>query len=211
MLKLNATKREKTQKAEDIRKNGFIPAVFYGPKETSQSISISYSEFEKTFREAGESTIVTLKVDGTEHDTLIHDIEYHPVQGTFTHIDFYVVEKGKKVQVAVALEFEGVSDAEKSLGGTLVKVMHEIEIEAMPKDLPKEVKVDISRLVDFDSKIFASDIVLTSGVTLLTDPEEVVALVQAPNEESEEETPAVDISEIEVEKKGKKEEEDTTE
>jgi len=208
MLKLNVSKREKTEKVDLIRTEGLIPAVFYGPKEVAQSIKILYADFEKALKEAGESTIVTLVVDGEEHETLIHEVDFHPVKGTISHVDFYVVEKGKKVSVNVALEFEGESPAEKTLGGTLTKVMHEIEIEALPKNLPHGLIVDISSLVDFDSQIHASDIKLPEGVELITDPEEVVALVQAPREEEPDEAPeAVDMSSIEVEKKGKKEEE----
>jgi large subunit ribosomal protein L25 len=206
MLKLKVLKREALEKPEEIRLAGFIPAVFYGPKEAAQSIKIIYPDFEKAFKEAGESTVVTLEIDGHEHETLIHDVSYHPVRGTISHIDFYVIEKGKKVHVNVPLEFTGVSPAEKTLGGTLVKVMYEIEIEAMPKDLPHEIVVDISSLVDFDSQIHASDIILPSGVVLVSEPEEVIALVQAANEEVDAPVEAVDISAIEVEKKGKKEE-----
>ncbi|MEN9921101.1 MAG: hypothetical protein RLZZ517_79 [Candidatus Parcubacteria bacterium] len=206
MLKLKAVKRDAVEKPEDIRAAGSIPAVFYGPKEASQSITISAVEFDKVFKEAGESTVVVLDVDGAEHETLIHDVAYHPVRGTISHVDFYVIEKGKKVQVAVELEFVGVSSAEKTLGGILVKVMHEVEIEAMPKDLPHTIEVSIDSLVDFDSKITAGDITLPAGVTLVTDAEEVVALVQEAKEESDEPAQTVDISAIEVEKKGKKEE-----
>jgi large subunit ribosomal protein L25 len=206
MLKLKAVKRDAVEKPEDIRAAGSIPAVFYGPKEASQSITISAVEFDKVFKEAGESTVVVLDVDGAEHETLIHDVAYHPVRGTIAHVDFYVIEKGKKVQVNVELVFEGISPAEKTLGGTLVKVMHEVEIEAMPKDLPHEIIVSVESLVDFDSKITAGDIVMPAGVTLLTDPEEVVALAQEAKEESDEPVQSVDITSIEVEKKGKKEE-----
>jgi large subunit ribosomal protein L25 len=206
MLKLKVLKRDALEKPEEIRLAGFIPAVFYGPKEAAQSIKIVYPDFEKAFKEAGESTVVTLEIDGHEHETLIHDVSYHPVRGTISHIDFYVIEKGKKVQVNVPLEFTGVAPAEKTLGGTLVKVMYEIEIEAMPKDLPHEIVVDISSLVDFDSQIHASDIILPSGVSLISEPEEVIALVQAANDEVDAPVEAVDISSIEVEKKGKKEE-----
>ena len=207
MLKLNALKRDAVEKPEDVRESGYIPAVFYGPKEAAQSVKILASEFEKAFKEAGESTVVVLDVEGTQHETLIHDVAYHPVRGNIFHIDFYVIEKGKKVQVNVPLEFTGVAPAEKTLGGTLVKVMYEVEIEAMPKDLPHEIMVDISSLVDFESQIHASDLVLPSGVTLITEADEVIALVQEANEE-EPETPAeaIDIASIEVEKKGKKEE-----
>ncbi len=206
MLKLKVSKRESSEKTEEVRAAGLIPAVLYGPKEAPQSIKVVVSEFEKAFRDAGESTIVTLEIDGTEHETLIHDVDFHPVKGSVQHIDFYVVEKGKKVTVNVPLEFTGVAPAEKTLGGTLIKVMHEVEIEAMPKDLPHEIEVDISTLVDFESQIHASDIKLPSGVELVTDAEEVVALVQEAKEESDEPVAAVDISSIEVEKKGKKEE-----
>lgn len=206
MLKLKAVKRDVAEKPEEIRESGAIPAVFYGPKESSQAITVKALEFDKVFKEAGESTVVVLEVDGTEHETLIHDVAYHPVRGTVSHVDFYVIEKGKKVQVNVELTFEGVSPAEKTLGGTLVKVMHEVEIEAMPKDLPHEIVVSVESLVDFDSKITAGDIVMPAGVTLLTDPEEVVALVQEAREESDEPSAPIDISSIEVEKKGKKEE-----
>lgn len=206
MLKLTVSKRDTTKEPEELRNSGIIPAVFYGPKETAQSIQMVYADFEKIFKSAGESTIVNLDLEGKTLETLIHDVSYHPVRGTISHVDFYVVEKGKKVQVNIPLEFVGVSPAEKSLGGTLVKVMHELEIEAMPAQLPQHIDVDISVLVDFDSQIHASDIVLPTGVELVSGPEEVVALVQEPKEESDEPVAAIDISTIAVEKKGKKEE-----
>lgn len=206
MLKLKVLKRDGTEKPEEIRESGYIPAVFYGPKEGAQSIKILYADFEKAFKSAGESTVVVLELDGEEHETLIHDISYHPVKGNISHVDFYVIEKGKKVQVNVELEFVGVAPAEKVMGGTLVKVMHEIEIEAMPKDLPHSIEVDISVLADFEAQIHASGIKLPNGVVLLSDPEEVVALVQEVVEEAETPVEAVDIASIEVEKKGKKEE-----
>lgn len=211
MLKLKAVKRNIAEKPEDVRASGSIPAVFYGPKEDSQAITIVGAEFGKVFKEAGESAIVILDVEGTEHETLIHDVSFHPVKGNVDHVDFYVVEKGKKVQVHVPLEFIGVSPAEKTLGGTLIKVMHEVEIEAMPKDLPQQIEVSIESLVDFDSKITAADVSLPTGVTLIADPEEVIALVQEVKEEAEVPVEAVDISSIEVEKKGKKEESEESE
>ncbi len=204
MLKLKVLKREKTEKTDEVRAAGYVPAVFYGPKEAATSIKVIYSEFEKALKDAGESTIVTLECDGEMHESLIHAVEYHPVRGTINHADFYVVEKGKKVQVGVPLVFEGIAPAEKNLGGILGKILHEVEIEAMPKDLPHEIVVDISSMVDFESKILASDLKLPSGVELVTDAEEVIAVMQEAKEEDAESTP-IDIASIEVEKKGKKE------
>jgi len=183
-----------------------IPAVFYGPKESSTSISIKESDFKKIWKEAGESTIVVLKNGDTEHEVLIQDVDFHPVTDVARHVDFYVIEKGKKLQVKVPLEFVGVAPAVKDLGGTLVKVLHELEIEAMPKDLPHDIKVDTAKLENLESQILAKDLVLPSGVSLVENPEEVVAAVAVAKEEVEE--PAKTIEDIEiVGQKGKKEEE----
>lgn len=211
MTTLEFTKKTEGISNEEIRKNGGVPAVFYGPKEATQSISVDEIKFMKVYEEAGESSVVTLKGAGEDHEVLIHDIQFDPIKGRPLHVDFYVIEKGKKVAVDVPLEFEGVAPAEKTLGGVLVKVLHEVEIEAMPKDLPHEIKVDISSLVDFDAVIHAKDLILPAGVELITDPEETVALVQEPKDEEEEPAEAPDLSKIEVEAKGKKEEEASTE
>jgi large subunit ribosomal protein L25 len=207
-ISLKAIKREKNEKLPTIRKAGNIPAVFYGPKEPTTSISLSEIEFVKAWKKAGESSIIALEADGEMHDALIHEVDVDPVTGKVRHADFYIVEKGKKVQVHVPITFEGDAPAVKELAGTLTKVLHELEIEAKPADLPHDVTVSLESLVDFESRITAKDIKLPAGVTLITDPEEVVALVSLAKEEVEEEVP-VDLSAIEISvEKGKKEEEE---
>jgi len=208
MLKLITQKREGGKTVEDAK----IPAVFYGPKAESTPIWVNEIELLKVWKAAGESTVVTLSLDGVDHDTLIHDIDREPVRGKIRHVDFYVLEKGKKVEIAIPLEFVGVSEAIKTLGGSLVKVLHEVEVEAMPKDLPHNLEVDISSLVDFESKIIAGDIKLPAGVTLKTDAEEVIALVAEAKEEEVEAPAELDMSAIEVtDQKGKKEEDESAE
>lgn len=207
MLTLKADIRDLKTKPDEIRQTGQIPAVFYGRKEASTPISIRQNDFMKVWKEAGESTVVTLETPEGEKESLIHDVEIHPVTGAPQHADFYVFEKGHKVEVALPVEFEGVSPAVKDLGGTLVKVMHEIEVEAMPKDLPHSIIIDISSLKTFGDQIIAQDLKLPSGVELKVSPEDVVVTVSAPREEKEEEAAPVDLSSIEVAEKGKKEEE----
>ncbi len=202
MITLAAEKRDLKADVEALRKTGKLPAVFYGPKEKSTPIVVSTTEFIKAFKKAGESSVVVLKEGGNEHETLIHEIDFHPLTGAPRHADFYVLEKGKKVKVDVTLVFEGVSPAVKDLAGILVKVLREIEIEAAPKDLPHELKVDISSRAELTSVITAKDIKLPAGVTLVTKPEEIVASVAVAKEEVEEVKP-IDMSAIEVEKKGK--------
>lgn len=206
MLTLKADIRNKKTKPADIRAAGQIPAVFYGKKEASTPISIKKTDFLKVWKEAGESTVVTLDTTDGPKESLIHDIDLDPVTGTPRHADFYVFEKGHKVEVALPVEFVGTSAAVKDLGGILVKVVHELKIEAMPKDLPHNLEVDISPLANFGDQILAKDIPLPNGVELKVSPDEVIATVSAPREEKEEEAAPIDLASIEVAEKGKKDE-----
>jgi len=193
------------KKSKKLIAAGKMPAVFYGKKEPATPIAVSLRDFEKAWKEAGESSVVTLSGVGALKQALIQDVAVDPVKGVPRHVDFYIVEKGQKVHVAVLLEFSGVSPAEKELGGTLVKVLHELLVEGELANLPHHLQVDVSSLKDFDSQILCRDIVLPPGITLLASAEDVVALVSEVQEEVAEEVP-VDLSSIEVEKKGKQEE-----
>ena len=202
MLTINVENRNKNEKPNVLRNAGKLPAVYYGRKQASTPVTVSAADFSKVLKKAGESTVVTLKTAQGDMDSLIYDIDRDPVSGTVRHADFYVFEKGQKIKIKIPLEFTGVSPAVKELGGVLVKVLREIEIEATPKDLPHVLIVDISKLATFESQVLAKDISLPSGVTLITNPEEVVASVYEPKEEVVEVVP-VDLSTIEVLKKGK--------
>ena len=205
MITLSATKRT-NEKVDAIRAAENIPAVFYGSGKDAQAITISLKEFTKVFREAGETTPIVLDVEGTKVNVLVHDTQSDPRLSIVSHVDFLVIDMKKEAEVAVPLVFTGVEDAEKAAGGTLVKVLHEVEVRALPADLPHEITVDVSGLATQDDKITAGDLKLPKGVSLVTEAEEVVALVAAFAEEKEEVAP-MDLSSIEVEKKGKKEEE----
>lgn len=202
MLSLAVEKRTGA-KNEALRKGGKIPAVFYGPKEKSTSIAIPLAEFKKVWRQAGESSVIVLKDGAHEHEALIHEVDIHPVSGIARHADFYVIEKGKKVKVRTPIVFVGTAPAIKDKGGILVKVLRELEIEAAPKDLPHEISVDVSSLVELNSAVHASDIKLPAGVTLITHANEIVASIAEAKEEVETAPTAIDMSSIEVEAKGK--------
>jgi large subunit ribosomal protein L25 len=203
---LKIEKREAKEKPETLRKAGFTPAIMYGPKFKSTAIKLNSKDFEKVFKKAGESTVIELTGVGETEDALIHELDLDPVTDIVRHVDFYVIEKGKKVKVKIPIVFEGVAPAVKEKGGILVKVMRDLEIQAGVKDLPHEIKVDISSLVDLNSHIAAKDVNLPKGVELVAKPEEVVASISVAKEEPIE-APTVDLSAIEVEKKGKEEKE----
>jgi len=187
-----------------LRRAGSIPAVVYGAHHVSTPIAIPAAAFGKVLREAGEATIISLTGLGAPLPTLIHEVDLDPLTNLPRHVDFYAVTKGEKVEVAIPLSFMGVSPAVEA-GANLVKVLHEVEVEADPMNLPHDIKVDLSLLKAIDDQIRAKDLALPSDIELITSPEEVVVLVQEVVEEKEEEAPA-DIAAIEVEKKGKAEE-----
>ena len=205
---IKTEKREKVGKLESLRKGGILPAVFYGHKKDSTPIQMKKTDFIKLWKNAGESAIVTLEMAEGNVDALIHRVDLDPVTNEPRHADFYVFEKGHKVEIAVPIEFEGVSPAVKEQGGVLVKVLRDINIKAEPKNLPQSIIVDISSLVGFDSQILAKDLKLPAGVELAQDSEDPVVLIgRAEEEKPETDAAAPDFSQIEVEKKGKTEEE----
>ncbi|MBC7836751.1 50S ribosomal protein L25 [Acetobacteraceae bacterium] len=206
-MELTVEKREITTKAKALRNKGILPAVVYGRSEESTPISVDAKQFEKVFHQAGESTVITLKGLGSDKDALIHEVVTDAVSGTILHADFYAIQKGQTVTVSIPVEFEGESPAVKDLGGILVKVMHEIEIECEPKDLPHAFHADISKLVTLEDQIKISDLKIPASAKLSVDADEVVAMIDVAKEEPVEEV-AADISAIEIsEERGKKEDE----
>lgn len=185
MLTLEVKPRDSKESSEQLRAAGTVPAVFYGPKEESTPIAINGRRLESVWKEAGETTIITLKGAGEDKDTLIRDVQIHPVTGAVLHADFYVLEKGKKIEIKIPLEFVGQAPAEK-LGHIISKALHEIEIEVAPAELPHNLPVDISVLENVGDHITAAQIKLPPSAELKTNPEEIVASVTAFVEEKEE-------------------------
>ena len=213
MNTLTAIKRSKTEKLADIRLNGMVPAVVYGARVENTTISVPSVLFGKILKEAGETSTISLEIKGSEPETktqkievLIHEIQTDPIKGFPIHIDFLAVDMDKPIEITVPLEFEGIAPADKNGLGVLVKALYEVEVKALPKNIPHSLSVDLSTLNTLEDQIHVKNIKLPSGVEMITNEDEVVALVTAVKEESEEAS-SVDISSVEVEKKGKKEEE----
>lgn len=210
-INLKAEKRKKIGKLDTLRKDGFLPAVFYGHKKEATPIQIKKIDFIKAWKNAGESTVIKLEIPEGDVEALIHEVDFDPVTNEPRHADFYVFEKGHKVEIAVPIEFIGESPAVKELGGSLMKILHELKIKADPSDLPHQIEVDISSIIELEGQILAKDIVLSKGVELMENSEEVVVTVATPKAEKKEEETPVDLSSIEVEKKGKADESASTE
>jgi len=206
-MELIVEKRDLKTSPNTLRLKGVLPAVVYGRKDESTPISIDRKIFEKLYKQAGESTVIKIKGLGEEKDALIQEVAVDALTGEALHADLYAIAKGQKVTVSVPFSFDGESPAVKDLGGILVKVMHDLEIEVEPKDLPHSIQVDISKLTGLDSQIKVSDLSLPASAIVSVDMDEVVAMIDVTKEEAEE-APAADITQIEIsEERGKKEEE----
>ncbi|KKW24370.1 MAG: 50S ribosomal protein L25 [Candidatus Kaiserbacteria bacterium GW2011_GWB1_52_6] len=189
MIELEVRSRDAKESTATLRERGVVPAIFYGPKEAATPIAIEARLLERVWKEAGETTIVKLGGIGEPKDTLIHDVQFHPVTGKVLHADFYVLEKGKKVKIDVPLEWEGIAPAEKA-GHVVVKALHEIEIEVAPAELPHHLMVDLAALANVGDRILVGDIELPASATLITPADEIVASVTEFKEEAAEITPA---------------------
>lgn len=207
MLSFEAQKREiKGRKAKVLLEKGLLPAVVYGPKIKNMNLELSVKDFEKTFREAGESSLIALKVGRETLKVLVHDIQRDPVSGRFIHVDFYQPILTEEIEAKVPLVFEGTAPAIKDLGGTLMKNISEISVKALPEDLPHELKVDLSNLRTFEDHILVKDISAGPKVKILRPEDEIVAQVLPPEKVEEElEKPIEEkIEEVEVVEKKEK-------
>ncbi len=209
MISLNATiRKELGRKAKSVRKLGQIPAVVYGPGEKNFSLSVEEKEFKKVFSRSGESSLIELLVDGVKKPVLVNKIQKDPVSDKIIHIDFFQASLKEEVEVSVPLVFIGIAPAEKDLGGTLNKNMLEIEVKALPQNLPHEIKVNIDSLKTFQDHVLIKDLILPPNVTVLKKPDEIVAQVLALQKVEEELATEIkeDVENVEKVVKEKKEE-----
>jgi len=208
-MDLTVQTREKLKKADVLRKQGLIPAELYGHGLTNLHLAVDAKEFRKVFKEAGENTVVNLVIGKEKRPALIHDIQRNHLHDTVSHIDFYQVRMDEEIKANVPIEFVGDAPAVKEQGGILNKSMDEIEVEALPGDLPHRLTVDLSVLTELNQSIYVKDISVPKGVRVMVDPETAVATVTEKMKE-EEIAPAapVDVSTVKVESEEKKAERD---
>ena len=212
MISLSAKiRKDFGKKTRAIKEADKIPAVVYGPGVKNASIEIDYKDFQKVFKGAGESSLIELNVEGEKEKrpVLIHEIQKDPVSDKFIHVDFFQASLKEEVEATVPLVFFGVALAEKDLGGTLVKNITEVEVKALPQNLPHEIKVSIDGLKTFQDHILIKDLVLPENVKVLKKPEEIIASVaeQQKVEEELEKPIEENVENVEKVEKEKKEEE----
>ena len=213
MLSLSSQKRENGEKADVLRKQGLIPAVLYGPKVKAASLKVDEKEFASVYKEAGESSLINLEVGKEASPVLIREVQLEPLRGKVIHVDFYQTPLDREIEITVPLVFKGEALAVEELGGTLLRNLSEVEVKALPQNLPHEIEVDITGLATFEDKILVKDLIKSAEVHILHEPEDMVAqIVPAEDVEAELEKPVEEkVEAVEQVREEKKEEEGTEE
>ena len=184
---LKVTPREVLgKKVRALRREGLTPANIYGPKVESTAVQVLTEELRHVLKTAGRNDIVYLRLDGDEpRPTFVRDIQQNPVTDAILHVDFFQISLRDKVRADVPIHLVGLSPAVDTFGGILMHGLDHVTVEALPTEVPSFLELDVSPLVEINQALHVSDLELPEDVTLLTDPEQVVAKVAPPAVEPE--------------------------
>lgn len=193
-LELKAEARQAVGKqVKQLRRQGYVPAVVYGQNMESSPIQIEQKALQKVLTQAGTHQLIALQIGKKKAQmTLARDIQRDAIKRSYMHVDFYAVNMKEKVTASIPLVIEGVSAAVKDLNGILLQGLNEVEIECLPADLVAAIAVNIESLATFDDIITVADLTVPSTITILSDPESMVAKVEAPR--TDEMVEAADMS-----------------
>jgi large subunit ribosomal protein L25 len=174
------------KKTASLRRAGILPAVVYGHGRKSQAIQLDARAFDELLRTTSRNSLVDLKVGGGRAvPVLLQGIHEHPVKRHPIHADFYVVKMTEELHLDVPVNYVGESVAVDKMGGTLLHMREHVSVSALPTDLPHALDLDITPLDGFETMLYVRDLVVPSGVTVLTDPDEPLARVQQPRSQEE--------------------------
>ncbi|QHO63211.1 50S ribosomal protein L25 [Candidatus Chazhemtobacterium aquaticus] len=181
------------RKVKNLRRQGILPANIFGNKITSTSIQLDLKDFQKTYEQAGETNIITLSLKGESktRPVLVSNVHLDPVTDTPLHVDFHQIDLTQKVTATVPVELIGTAPAEEEKGAVIVQIINELDVEALPGDLPDSLEVDLSSLKEFGDFLSVKDIKIdATKVEIDAEPDQQVVQAQEPKEEEVEPTPS---------------------
>jgi large subunit ribosomal protein L25 len=192
-----------------LRRAGKLPGVIYGHHVESTAITMDLREATLLLAGRTTSSLVTIDLEGKQISVLVREKQRDFIRGTLRHVDFQAVSLSEKIRANVRLIIHGVSPAVKDFNGIVVNGLQELEVEALPQDLPEQFVLDISNLKNIGDGLYVRDITVSDKVQILDHPEEMIVVIT--NAAKEEEAVAVEgatATEPEVIERGKKEEEE---
>lgn len=177
---LKAEKRTITgKKVRRLRSEGITPANIYGKGFASLSIQLPIKDFKTIYDKVHETGLIDLIVGKDTHPVLIHNVQIHPLSREAIHVDFYKVNLKEKVKTSIPIVSIGQSKAEKEKAGALMQSLNEIEIEALPTEIPESIEISIENLAQIDDHILVSDLKVPTGVEILTPSDSTIYRITA--------------------------------
>lgn len=177
-----------------LKQSGQIPAVIHNHGSDSIIVSGAYTDVVKVFQLAGKHHPVSVKVDSDTYLTIIKDADFEPKKNKLRHVVFGAIRQDEKVETEVPIVFVGDAPAEKA-GLMVIKQLDHVEIEALPRDLVDELKISIEKLAEIGDRITVADLDIPNGVTILTEPEHPIAVVEETKAQISEEEEAAEAAE----------------
>ena len=175
--KLSAEPRKITgKKVKKLRREGILPANVYGKGIKSQSLQLPLEDFEKVYKEAGSTGVIDLSYGKSTTPVLIHNL-HTDYRNTALHADFFQVNLKEKVTAMIPVELTGEAKAETEKVGLLEKITDEIEVEALPTELPEKIEASVESLAEVSDQLTAADLKMPTGVTLTSDPASIIAKI----------------------------------
>lgn len=202
------------KRVKGLRREGKLPAILYGKHVETMPIEIDHREASRILHGLSPSALIQIQLDGDEHLALVREKQRDVILGTLMHVDFQAVSLTERVRSEVSIDLIGESPAVKNLGGILVTNVEQLDVEALPRDLPERIEVDVSNLLEIGDAIYVRDLSLPGDVTVHAEPDDVIVVVTIPaaepeaEEEIEVEEELLEGAEPEVIERRKREEEE---
>jgi large subunit ribosomal protein L25 len=200
------------KKVSQLRREGLVPVALYGPRVKPVNLQIPYRPLQIALMKAGGTNLIDIKVDSSTQTVLAREVQRDVLRGDILHVDFFVVDLSEKIQIDVPLHFVGESPAVAARKGILITGPAMLTIDTLPSNLLSQIEIDLSGLNEIGDAIHVRDLTLDSEITIINDPDEMIARISqtsaARSEESEELEGEGTPGEVEIIKKGKGDEED---
>lgn len=191
------------KKLKLLRKEDILPGNVYGKGLASTPVQVSAKTFADVYKIAGGTGLVDLTIDGEKKPVLIKDVEINPLTRQILHADFYQVNLKEKITAMVPVVTVGEPIAVRDRLGLLLQTLSDVEVEALPDNLPENIEVNVEPLAAVDEQLTVAQLSTPTGVTILTDGEQVVVKIsELVSEEAKEQAAADAAAQAEAKAEG---------
>jgi large subunit ribosomal protein L25 len=170
----------KGKKNRNLRKEGLVPAIVYGPANDPISAQFGYRDIEVLLMNAGGTNLIDIVIDGKTYPALARDVQRDVVRGDIMHVDFFAVDENKKIRVEVPVVMEGNSPVVLTREGILITGPNTITLEVFPTDIRNRIVINLDELVELGQEVLIRDLQFGDKVTVINDPNEMIAKIVQP-------------------------------